>query len=82
VVVEALPSLVRQAVAVEGVPAEAGLAVEALVLQDKALLVEADQTTEVLEQQAAQAAVVAQAKQELQAKPALAAKAAMDCWCQ
>jgi hypothetical protein len=77
VVVEALRPLVRQAVAVEVEVAEAGLAVAALVLQDKALLVEADQTTEVLDQQAAQAVVVAQAKQELQAKPALAAKAAM-----
>jgi hypothetical protein len=65
VVVEALRSLVRQAVAVEGVPAEAALAVAALVLQNKALLVEADQTTEVVDSQAVQAEAAVQAKQAL-----------------
>jgi hypothetical protein len=71
----------RQAVAVVAAVAEPDLEVVALARRDKAPLV----VTEPLQQVAtilAQAAVVAQAKQEQQAKLVLAAKAAMVCWCQ
>jgi hypothetical protein len=70
----------RQAVAVAVAVAEADLEVVAPARRDKAPLVVAD--LRYLATILAQAAVVAQAKQEQQAKLVLAAKAAMVCWCQ